>query len=48
MGGRISWWLRSVSGSSSSGVCCVRSNGYAYYNSPAFGWVRPRPCFLVG
>ncbi len=48
MGGRIAWWLRSVSGSSSSYVCCVNSYGYANYSSPAYDWVRPRPCFLVG
>ena len=29
-------------------VCCVSYSGYAYYTSPACGWVRPRPCFLVG
>ena len=48
MGGRISWWLRSVSGSSSSGVCCVYGYGYADCDTPTYDWVRPRPCFLVG
>ena len=48
MGGRIAWWLRSVSGSSSSDVCDVSSHGYAHYISPTYDWVRPRPCFLVG
>ena len=48
MGGRIFWWLRSVSGSSSSDVCFVALTGTAGYISPATGWVRPRPCFLVG
>ena len=48
MGSRVPWWLRSVSGSSSSDVCCVGSNGSAYYISPTDDWVRPRPCFLVG
>ncbi|CAK7064128.1 MAG: hypothetical protein MEEGG_02891 [Eggerthella lenta] len=47
-GSRIGWWLRSVSGLSSSDVCCVRSNGNANYNTPANTWVRPLPCFLVG
>ena len=48
MGGRITWWLRSVSGSSSSYVCYVSRYGYANYDSPTADWVRPRPCFLVG
>ena len=48
MGGCIHWWLRSVSGSSSSYVCYVSSGGYATCTTPALGWVRPRPCFLVG
>ena len=48
MGGRIGWWLRSVSGSSSSYVCYVTSDGIAHCNTPAYDWVRPRPCFLVG
>ena len=48
MGGRILWWLRSVSGSSSSSVCCVLSYGNAYCDAPTIDWVRPRPCFLVG
>ncbi len=48
MGGRVTWWLRSVSGSSSSGVCYVSYTGIAYCNSPTIDWVRPRPCFLVG
>ena len=48
MGSRVRWWLRSVSGSSSSDVCYVYSNGVANYYSPTNDWVRPRPCFLVG
>ena len=48
MGCRICWWLRSVSGSSSSDVCYVNNTGHAHYYSPTYGWVRPRPCFLVG
>ncbi len=48
MGGRVSWWLRSAMGGSSSGVCYVNSHGYADYTSPTNTWVRPRPCFLVG
>lgn len=43
MGSRITWWLRSVSGSSSSDVCYVNNNGNANYNSPTNDWVRPRP-----
>ncbi len=42
-GSRITWWLRSVSGSSSSSACYVNSNGNANYNSPTNDWVRPRP-----
>ena len=47
-GSRIAWWLRSVSGSSSSGVCFCNSTGGARYTSPTYTWVRPLPCFLVG
>ena len=47
-GTRYNWWLRSVMGGSSSYVCCVGSDGNAYYNSAADTWVRPRPGFLVG
>ena len=47
-GSRVSWWLRSVSGSSASSVCYVGSDGSAGCYSPASDWRRPRPCFLVG
>lgn len=47
-GTRYAWWLRSVVGGSSSGVCCVSNGGRAYYASAALTWVRPRPGFLVG
>ena len=47
-GSRIHWWLRSVSGSSSSYVCYCTYYGYASYYSPTYDRVRPRPCFLVG
>lgn len=47
-GTRYSWWLRSVVGSSSSGVCCVASYGVANYYSATTTWVRPRPGFLFG
>ena len=47
-GSRIIWWLRSVSGSSSSNVCDVHGNGCATCTSATNDWVRPRPCFLVG
>ena len=47
-GNRYTWWLRSVMGGSSSGVCCVDYGGHATYTSAASVWVRPRPGFLVG
>ncbi len=47
-GGRVSWWLRSVVGGSSSYACYVNGNGGANYNAPTTGWVRPLPCFLIG
>ena len=47
-GTRYSWWLRSVLGGSSSGVCYVYTNGHANYYSATNVWVRPRPGFLVG
>ena len=47
-GTRYGWWLRSVMGGSSSGVCYVTTHGYANYLSATTAWVRPRPGFLVG
>ena len=47
-GSRVPWWLRSVSGSSSSGACHVGSNGDASCYAPTTDWIRPRPCFLLG
>ena len=47
-GSRIPWWLRSVSGSSASSVCCVYTNGLASYYAATNDWIRPLPCFLVG
>lgn len=48
-GDRYSWWLRSVVGGSSSGVCYVGgSGGLAGCYSATGVWVRPRPGFLVG
>ena len=47
-GSRCGWWLRSVMGGSSSGVCCVYSSGRASYGSAMHTWVRPRPGFLFG
>ena len=47
-GGRVTWWLRSVMGGSSSGACVVSSYGIAYSYAPTTGWVRPLPCFLLG
>ena len=40
------WWLRSVRGGSSSGVCYVDYRGSASSYDAANGWVRPRPGFL--
>lgn len=47
-GSRVTWWLRSVSGSSASAVCDVYSYGIAYYNSATYDWYRPRCGFLLG
>ena len=35
-------------GGSSSNVCYVNYDGYAYCYSATATWVRPRPGFLVG
>ena len=43
---RGTWWLRSVGGGSSSGVCLVDDHGVATSNVATNGWVRPRPGFL--
>ena len=48
VGGRVSWWLRSVMGGSSSSACDVLGTGAAGYNAPTSDWVRPLPCFLLG
>lgn len=47
-GTRCGWWLGSVMGGSSSGVCYVNSGGYATCYSATHVWVRPRPGLLVG
>ncbi len=47
-GTRYAWWLRSVMGGSSSGVCSVDSPGHANCHDATNGWVRPRPGFLLG
>jgi hypothetical protein len=47
-GTRYYWWLRSVVGGSSSGVCYVGGDGAATCGSATATWVRPRPGFLVG
>ena len=47
-GGRVTWWLRSVMGGSSSNACSVTSYGRAGSNAPTNDWVRPLPCFLLG
>ena len=47
-GNRYGWWLRSVVGGSSSGVCYVNYYGIAGCSSATNVWVRPRPGFLVG
>ena len=47
-GTRVTWWLRSVMGGSSSSVCIVHGNGHASYIAATYTWVRPLPCFLIG
>ena len=47
-GSRFYWWLRSVRGGSSSGVCYVIGYGGAASNDAATDWVRPRVGFLLG
>ncbi|MEE0607889.1 MAG: DUF6273 domain-containing protein [Collinsella sp.] len=47
-GPRVTWWLRSVMGGSSSYACYVNSTGHASCNAPTHDWVRPLPCFLLG
>jgi hypothetical protein len=47
-GSRSPWWLRSVSGSSSSHVCNVYTTGIAFYDSATSSWMRPRCGFLFG
>ena len=47
-GSRISWWSRSVVSGSSSDVCFVSLGGFAGCASATYGWVRPRPGFLLG
>ena len=48
MGERVTWWLRSVMGGSASSVCYVSGYGFAGHISATYGWIRPRPCFLIG
>ena len=48
MGENVNWWLRSVMGGSASYVCYVTGYGSANTSSAANGWIRPRPCFLIG
>ncbi len=45
---RMAWWLRSVQGGSSSGVCGVGHYGDAPYYSATYDWMRPRVGFLLG
>ncbi|WP_130811398.1 DUF6273 domain-containing protein [Olsenella sp. Marseille-P4559] len=45
---RCAWWLRSVVGGSSSLACYVTHYGTADHSAPTSGWIRPRPCFLIG
>lgn len=47
-GTRQPWWLRSVRGGSSAGVCYVEDDGSANCCDATFGWVRPRAGFLLG
>ena len=39
VGGRVTWWLRSVMGGSSSGACYVDSYGTASNLAPTNDWV---------
>ena len=47
-GDRCSWWLRGVSGSSSSHACYVYGIGIAHSSSVSGTYVRALPCFRVG
>lgn len=47
-GSRASWWLRSVTGSSSATACYVSSYGAASHSSASATGVSALPCFLVG
>ena len=47
-GGRVTWWLRVVSGSSASNVCYVGNSGAAYAYAPTNLGIRGLPCFLLG
>ncbi|MCI6547485.1 MAG: phage baseplate upper protein [Coriobacteriaceae bacterium] len=47
-GNRVNWWLRSVMGGSASDACRANDYGSANGGAPTGGWVRPRPCFLIG
>ena len=47
-GNRRSWWLRSVSGDSSTSVCDVDSYGIAYHHDAAYDWILPRVGLLLG
>ena len=47
-GNRVTRWLRSVMGGSSSSACFVDGYGTAGNTSVSAGWVRPWPCFLIG
>ena len=45
---RVTWWLRSGRGGSSTHACYVHAHGHANYGSCTYTWIRPLPCFLVG
>lgn len=47
-GSRNTWWLRTVSGGSSTDTCYVSGIGIASYHGTADGLVRPRVGFLLG
>ena len=44
---RCAWWLRSLEGGSTVGVCCVYGNGEARTTFAANNFP-PLPCFLIG
>ncbi len=44
---RLSWWLRTVHGGSSTNACPVHGNGVADPNYALYTYIRPLPCFRL-